>query len=419
MTVDSIIQRYGRSNVITRALREGAAVVLTGLPRVGRSNLASEFCKNTSAQSLIVDASVADDRDRLASLLSSSEKTQLLIVIDNLDDTAIDIAAALIRKFDPLSARQSSELTSKLQFLLLPKYQWIEEKLREELIGFTRFVELPPIQPNEAFNGLGLATKATGPLIDVSLLPAASSARNSWRQDIHWLRGGFPLSLLAVDDDRSFRWREDYLDVLFKRRHHKWNIEPADRLSEVFARLVKGQGQQFDEVKCRSDLKIDKNQLGRVLYFLKSVGLVRQLDNWIENGLSIIQVRDSGLFHAAAGIRTIDNLKEDSLLYGHSWECFAAETLIVANSDKARPYFFRKKEGDEIDLVLDFRSRTDRLIAIEFKTNDKESVKPGFWRACKELKPTHKFVVHSGSSNKREDGVEHISLAEAVELLTV
>jgi predicted AAA+ superfamily ATPase len=33
----------------------------------------------------------------------------------------------------------------------------------------------------------------------------------------HWLRGGFPLSFLAEDDEVSFRWRQEFVQAFLER----------------------------------------------------------------------------------------------------------------------------------------------------------------------------------------------------------
>ena len=116
-------------------------------------------------------------------------------------------------------------------------------------------------------------------------------------------------------------------------------------------------------------------------------------------------------------IRTRGHLRADNKLYGHSWACFAAEALISAFGDEASATFYRDKENNEIDLVLDFRPVLDLVYAIEFKVAERTSVRPGFWRACSNVRPTHKLLVHSGSRSSHSRVIPVVSLLAAIKMV--
>ncbi len=67
----------------------------------------------------------------------------------------------------------------------------------------------------------------------------------------------------------------------------------------------------------------------------------------------------------------------------------------------SRAFYYRKKGKrgeDEIDLILDFPSQNNRLVAIEFKVGPQREVENGFGNGCADLNVVDhdRFVVHSG-----------------------
>lgn len=107
---------------------------------------------------------------------------------------------------------------------------------------------------------------------------------------------------------------------------------------------------------------------------------------------------------------------------GASFESYAIEALILAGGERCRAQFYRakgEKGEDEIDLVLSFLGQTDSAIAIEFKIGTDERPKRGFYAGCEVIKPSDRFVVHSGQdSHVDRDGLERLDLIAAVKRVT-
>ena len=399
-----MIERFIRQE-IEKALEVQTAVVLSGLPRVGRTTLANSWIVEAGNFAISFDANrylsdFADTRSFLEMVAGH------LVVIENIAEQTIDSVARLVR-----GAADGKDGT---RFLLMLQRQALFPKLATSLAGLVRGFELCPVQPDEAFCHAELLKSPPVGLI-VGDLTAAPADYREWNQDVHWLRGGLPQSLEAVDDDSSFQWRRDYNNALLSGDFGDWSLGPADRVLDVLGRIVAAHGQIFDEDKCRSELGLDRKSLRGSLNMLVGMGLVRMLPNVNRGGNAVFYVRDSGLFHAMSGVRTREQLRGDKL-HGHSWESFATEALILASGDRAKSYFYRDKEDDEIDLVLDFNPAFAALFAFEFKVSDDVDPEAGFWRACQRLQPTHRLVVHShGSFRRCAENVEAISLLTAIE----
>jgi predicted AAA+ superfamily ATPase len=398
----------GTRRAVEAGLQERIAVLLSGLPRVGRTTFAQSLAEDAGGLVISLDATDPAHQRQIADAGSFLERAAgRLVVIDNIDERASAPVVRLVRSASPRPPHA--------RFLLMPRQSGLVHKLAPELAGLVRPVELTPIQPDEGFADAEPEVSAEGPLQDEAAPPLAPVQSNSWRQETHWLRGGLPDSLLASDDDASFRWRSDYLAALLDGGFRTWEIVAADRLSDFVSRIVRHQGQIFDEDKCRSELGLDRSSVRRTLDVLVRMGLVRKLPNWSGRGHPVLYIRDSGLFHAMRGIVSLEHLKADEL-YGHSWECFAAEALISAAGSLVSAGFYRDKDDNEIDLVLDFRPVLDVTYAIEFKVDADSAVQSGFWRACGEVNPSDKFLVHSGSLSSESPGeIEVVSLLTAIE----
>ncbi|MEH6741787.1 MAG: DUF4143 domain-containing protein, partial [Sulfitobacter sp.] len=205
-----------------------------------------------------------------------------------------------------------------------------------------------------------------------------------------------------------------YLERLLKQDFSSWNIDASDRFPDLFQWIANNNGGQFDEANCASNLSIKKESVRRSLNLLERMGLIRRLLNWPAgsnqsmNEMPVLYVRDCGLLHVMLGIDTIEKLL-DSEAAGHSWESFAIESIINAASDNVTPAFYRDKNQNEIDLVLNFSNGT--IYAIEIKMNETSRAKKGFAIGCDEIGATHRIVVHSGERDiTLNEGVSRLSL---------
>jgi predicted AAA+ superfamily ATPase len=395
-------------NEIDSALVDRTAVVLSGLPRVGRSELAKQCAANANGLAVSFDASVDEDRrgcierpDIFIEVVAGH-----LVVIENIDASALEPVAAVVRR--------AAEGNSQTRFLLLARHQHVAMTLSHELIGMVKKLELAPIQPYEARQVEGARLEQAIPVLVAE--DVAPVEHNNWDQDEHWLRGGLPNSLRAGNDTASFQWRVDYIRSLIDGGFGAWGIGAEDRVSDVVGRIVRGHRQTFVEQNWQNDLRLDRPSLRRTIAMLTELGLVRRVAN-IAGPHPVVYVRDSGLFHAMRGVQRREQLRTDEL-HGFSWEGFATEALIMASEELAVPHVYRNGDGDEIDLILDFRPAYEEAFAIEFKVSSQRNPEPGFRRACAGVRPTRKLVVHSGTDSRNcGDEIDAVPLLRAIELV--
>jgi predicted AAA+ superfamily ATPase len=232
-----------------------------------------------------------------------------------------------------------------------------------------------------------------------------------------WLRGGFPDSLLAADDARSFDWRQDFIRSYLERDVPMFAPRlPAQTLGRLWTMLAHQQGGQLNQARLAASLGVSEPTVGRYIDLLCDLHLTRRLTPWAANvGKRLVRtpkvyVRDSGLVHALLGLGTEHDLLGHPVA-GASYEGFALETLIQCAGHRYRAHFYRTHDGAEIDLVLERGGRAE--MAIEVKRSSAPSTERGFTEACEALGLTQRWVVYPGQERfPLRHGAQAIGLVE-------
>jgi predicted AAA+ superfamily ATPase len=169
-----------------------------------------------------------------------------------------------------------------------------------------------------------------------------------------WLRGGFPRSFLAANDEASFTWRNDFLRSFIERDFGTLGLgaTPAS-LGRLWRMVAHHHGQYPNASEFGRSLGETHKTVLRHLEMLAAAFMVRLLPPWFEHlGKRLVRspkvyVRDSGLLHALLGI------PDESALLGHpklggSWEGFATEQ-IIARLPHDDCHFWATQSGAGVD----------------------------------------------------------------------
>jgi hypothetical protein len=220
-------------------------------------------------------------------------------------------------------------------------------------------------------------------------------------QDRLWLRGGFPDSFGASSDERSSRWRRDFIRTYLERDIPLLGPRiPAETLRRLWTMLAHQQGGLFNASSLARSLGVSSKTVSSYVDLLVDLLLVRRLEPWHTNTSKRlvrsprVYVRDSGIVHALLGLQTREDLLAHPVV-GASWEGFAIETLIAVAPDGTQPNFYRSSGGAEVDLVISFGS--GESWAIEVKRSATPKPGRGFYSACDHLEPDRRLVVHPGT----------------------
>jgi predicted AAA+ superfamily ATPase len=236
-------------------------------------------------------------------------------------------------------------------------------------------------------------------------LAEAQAGRPGLATDQHWLRGGFPESLLAASDAASLRWRQDFIRTYLEREVFQFAPRAAtETLRRLWLMLAHHHGGLLNAAQFARNLGVDAKTVAHYLDLLVDLMLVRRLPPWHANlGKRLVRspkvyVRDSGVLHALLGIADKETLLSHPVV-GTSWETWVVENLLALAPPDARAFFFRSAAGAEIDLLIE-RASGERW-AIEIKRSLTPKLERGFHAACADVQPTHRWLVYPGQDRYR------------------
>ena len=387
-----MIQRRVKQQV-REALDRQAAVALIGPRQVGKTTLACEVAEERDA--LYLDLEDRNDREKLSDPgLFLEQYEDKLVVLDEIHCTA-ELFQTLRGIID--KGRRKGKRTGRFLILGSASIDLLRQS-GESLAGRIEYVDMHPL--------------------DITEVGTADNAMNQL-----WIRGGFPDSYLAKNDEYSFKLRKDFIRTYLERDVPKFGPRiPAATLESLWTMLSHGQGSLLNASNLASALSVSAPTVRKYIDLLVDLLLVRRLRPYHTNvGKRLVKspkvyVRDSGLLHALLGIGDHNSLCGHPVV-GTSWEGFVIENLLSDLPYRTQPNFYRTAAGAEVDLVLEFPGKSE-IWAIEIKRALPAKPKKGFYHACEDIQPHKSFVVYAGDERYPiSEGVEAISLSKMCEML--
>lgn len=373
-------------------LEDSPAVALLGPRQVGKTTLAHEL--GEGRPSLYLDLESDADRAKLSDpeLYLSSHEDKLVI----LDE--VQRMPNLFQNLRGLIDRGRRKGQRAGRFLLLGSASIdLLRQSGETLAGRISYAELAPLDALEV------------PHSDLDRL---------------WLRGGFPDSFLARDDQASFRWRRNFIRTYLERDIPALGPRiAAETLRRFWTMLAHRQSSLSNAAELARALGVDGKTVASYLDLLVDLMLVRRLEPWHANiGKRLVKspriyVRDTGILHALLGLQTLEDVLAHPVA-GAGWEGLVIETAHATMPDGTQAQFYRTGAGAEVDLVLTLPGGA--RWAIEIKRSLSPKVERGFYHACEDLEPERRIVVYPGADPfPLPNGIEVMSLHQfAQELLT-
>ncbi len=220
----------------------------------------------------------------------------------------------------------------------------------------------------------------------------------AWR-DL-FLRGGFPRSFLAPDEELSFRWRDEYISTFLERDLPMLGVNVAPvAMRRFWSMLAHVHGQILNLSELGRSLDCSNQTVRHHLDLLEGALVVRTLAPWHENlSKRVVKspkayVRDSGLLHNLLGIGSWQGLMGHPKL-GACWEGFALEEILRELGDGIRPYFWATHNGAELDLLWE---ENGKRYGVEFKWTDAPSTSRSMHIAIDNLSLERLWVIYPGS----------------------
>ncbi len=345
---------------MARALGRAPAVVLLGPRQCGKSTLAREWLRGQ--ESVYLDLQDRSDRVRL---------TEPELFLEHHRDhlVCLDEIQLLPDFFSTLRSEIDKDRRPGRFLILGSASRDLIRQANESLAGRIAQLELTPFLLSEV------------------------ERRADWRT--LWVRGGFPDSLLAEDNDDSFDWRQDFIGTFLERDIPSLGLSiPMPLMDRLWRLLAHYHGQTLNYSKLASSMDLAVPTLKRYLAVLEQTYMVRLLPPFEANlkkrlvRSPKLYLRDSGILHALLQIEGYDELLGHPSA-GESWEGFVLEQLIAA-LPRWRPAFLRTGNGAEVDLVME---RAGRLRLFEIKLSKAPRPSRGFFQLVTELQPEQARVI--------------------------
>jgi predicted AAA+ superfamily ATPase len=214
-----------------------------------------------------------------------------------------------------------------------------------------------------------------------------------------WLRGGFPRSYLADNDEDSRVWRRQFVGTFLERDLAAlgFGLSPA-LMRRFWTMLAHYHGQIWNGSEIAASLGVSHHTARAYLDALEQTFMVRRILPWHANlGKRLVKspklyFRDTGLLHALLGIHDPVQLLTHPKL-GASWEGFVIDELIKSE----RPdeiWFYAVHSGSELDLVM---NKAGRRIGVEVKRADAPTITRSMQIARMDLHLHELWIIYPGT----------------------
>jgi len=236
-----------------------------------------------------------------------------------------------------------------------------------------------------------------------------------------WLRGGFPRSFLAEDDQQSLLWRTNFIATFLEKDLAMLGISvPASVMYRFWLMLSHYHGQILNYSEMARSFGISDKTVQKYLSVLEDTFIVRLLTPWSANlGKRLVKapklyLRDSGIFHALQSIPDMNALRTTPKL-GASWEGFAIEELIsyLVKRD-SEVFFYAAHSGVELDLYWE---ENGKKMGAEIKYLDAPRTTKSMRQAIEDLDLDHLWVLYPG--NKSYSLAADITVLPLAELVLI
>lgn len=215
-----------------------------------------------------------------------------------------------------------------------------------------------------------------------------------------WVRGGFPRSYLAQNDQDSYQWREGFIRTFLNRDIPQIGINiPGTAMRRFGTMLANYHGQIWNASRIGASMGVNDKTARAYLDILTETYMIRQLQPWHEN-IRKRQVKSPKIYFCDTGLlhRLLD-LKDYHAITGHpvlgaSWEGFAIEQ-IIRTIQPSQAYFWATYSDTELDM---FFILNGKRYGIEFKFNEAPQKSRSMLTAIESLKLDQLLIVYPGDT---------------------
>jgi len=345
-------------------------VAIIGPRQVGKTTLAKQLVSDLDKQTIYLDLELQSDLFKLNDAeLFFSQHSEELIIIDEVQNK---------RELYPLLRALVDKTRKPGQFLLLGSAS--PELIRhssETLAGRIAYHQLYPFD-----------------LVEI----AGTASQNEL-----WIKGGFPMALLAPKNDLAFRWIENFISTYLNRDLLQLGLNASPTvIRNLWTMMAHLNGQLFNTASLANSLGVTAPTIKRYIDFLEEAFLLKRLHpfSWNISKRLVkspkVYLTDNGILHHLLGITNFDNLSGNPII-GSSWESFVLNQIQAIKKDQTDLWFYRTHQGAEVDLVL---TRGLNVVATaEIKYSNSPRLTKGNLQAFNDLNAPLNFIITPSSDD--------------------
>jgi predicted AAA+ superfamily ATPase len=240
------------------------------------------------------------------------------------------------------------------------------------------------------------------------------------KQQLLWLRGGFPRSYLARSNAASQEWRAGFIKAFLERDLPQLGVTiQSTTLRRFWTMLAHYHGQIWNSSEFARSFGVADTTVRNYLDMLASALVITELQPWHEN-ISKRQIKspkvyltDSGILHTLLNITRLQDLERHPKL-GASWEGFVIGQVIRQIGAKPEEcYFWGTHAGGELDLLI---VRGRKRLGFEIKRTSSPRLTPSMRNALRDLKLNSLDVIHAGENTfPMADGIRAVAFSNLLE----
>lgn len=363
------IKRTELLKEIKKSLKNFKVTALIGPRQTGKTTIVKDLIKNLkNRETHFFDLEDPTDFDLLENAKLTLGPLEGFIVIDEIQERP--------ELFKYLRVKSDVMKKSSRVIILGSSTKNLVEGASESLAGRINYIEIPGFSISEVKD-----------------------------KNTLFLRGGYPLSFLARNQNASKDWRRAYIQAYIGRDLKRLGIDlPPQSIRRFLEMLCGYHGQIVNFLDIGTSMGFSHTTARKYIDILISSFILRELKPWNEK---IIQrqvkqpkifFKDIGIINFLLGIEDQAGLHRNRLV-GALWEGFALEEFVKINKiNSDEIYFWALHQSGELDL---FWKSGEKRIGIEFKYSDSPEVTSSMKKAIEFLKLDHLYIVYPGTKSCR------------------
>jgi len=364
-----IIQRTILSD-LSRLVDSFPVVGVIGPRQIGKTFLVHQLKEQLTKKSVYLDLELASDVAKLSD-------PQLYLEQQSDQTVILDEVQRMPGLFPLLRALVDQHRVPGRFILLGSASPELIRDVSESLAGRIAYLEVNPFSIKE--------------------MPAEFS------QNTIWLRGGFPLSILASTSSKANEWMRFFVKSYIERDLPLLGLQVSPiQIERLWKMLAWLNGQVLTISDVANSLGLSVPTAKRYIDFMENAFLIRRIyPVWTNLKKRLVKaprvfIRDSGILHHLLGIPDYDQLLAHPAA-GHSWEGFVIQQIAAHLPNQIEMLYYRTHNGSEVDLVLN--KGLSVVAAIEIKLSDAPTLSRGNTIAFTDLAATANYVITPSSDD--------------------